>query len=647
MEGAPSRGFRQRLYARVLVLEDGSGEQLTIVVADLQAISPNLHREVARRAGIDYTTLLFSATHTHAAPSHYNAEQSFNENSSQVAGYDTVMVNFLAGRIARAVTNAGDPDSLRPARVAWGTADITGVSRNRSYEPYLANRGVVPPGFPAGSETAVENTWTMLRVDIRDADSGEYTPAGAFSIFGIHPTVIPAVNELYDADIHGYVNRRLEVFLDSIAGIAAASSSDDPRPNSVHLWATGAEGDVSPTWRDITRCRPPKLRRGFRPAGARAPRPPDHWEAVSPSEAERCLSEARRDMARIGDRIVLEARDLYDRLGRQLSDDVTLGRAFETIDLYGYVTASGSRLPASPMVGTAMLGGAEEAHMRFYGERPLFVLSSGFVEGGAALNPDNPDTLQRPKRKPPALLYSAILNDDKLPRSTQLMVARVGEMFLAAVPAEVTTVASYRLRQALHRAATAAGQNDPATALIGLANGYILYLTTPEEYMLQHYEGGATLFGHQTLPVLEEEYGKLAASLFSQPTVLLGPIIQRPSPSTSIFPVPDGEYPEERAISKTTCGQAYVSVRWNDAPPDSLIPASSLLLELKHTSPSGAVSRFWDDDPRVEVRALGGDRWEARFYLDHTTGSYEFRLRPRKKADGRMVEAVTAAFACN
>jgi hypothetical protein len=48
-EGKKPEGFRHRLYARALVLEDARGERLAIVVADLGAVSTLLHREVAAR----------------------------------------------------------------------------------------------------------------------------------------------------------------------------------------------------------------------------------------------------------------------------------------------------------------------------------------------------------------------------------------------------------------------------------------------------------------------------------------------------------------------------------------------------------------------------------------------------------------------
>ncbi|MBY8852143.1 neutral/alkaline non-lysosomal ceramidase N-terminal domain-containing protein, partial [Saccharothrix sp. MB29] len=57
----------------------------------------------------------------------------------------------------------------------------------------------------------------------------------------------------------------------------------------------------------------------------------------------------------------------------------------------------------------------------------------------------------------------------------------------------------------------------------GYANDYAQYVTTPEEYDLQQYEGGSTLFGRNTLPAYEQEFGRLAASLRTGAALPPGP----------------------------------------------------------------------------------------------------------------------------
>ena len=47
----------------------------------------------------------------------------------------------------------------------------------------------------------------------------------------------------------------------------------------------------------------------------------------------------------------------------------------------------------------------------------------------------------------------------------------------------------------------------------GLTNEFIQYITTPEEYDRQHYEGGSTFFGPAQSAALIEPLAELAAAI--------------------------------------------------------------------------------------------------------------------------------------
>ncbi len=57
----------------------------------------------------------------------------------------------------------------------------------------------------------------------------------------------------------------------------------------------------------------------------------------------------------------------------------------------------------------------------------------------------------------------------------------------------------------------------------GYSNGYIHYVTTPEEYAAQQYEGGSTLFGRWELPALQQTVARLAAAMRDGTAVDPGP----------------------------------------------------------------------------------------------------------------------------
>jgi len=91
-----------------------------------------------------------------------------------------------------------------------------------------------------------------------------------------------------------------------------------------------------------------------------------------------------------------------------------------------------------------------------------------------------------------------------------LQLLRIGPLYLVGVPAEVSIVAGLRLRRAV---AAAVGAELDRVLVAGYSNGYLHYLTTPEEYDSQQYEGGSTLFGRWELPAVTQTVTELAGAL--------------------------------------------------------------------------------------------------------------------------------------
>lgn len=80
---------------------------------------------------------------------------------------------------------------------------------------------------------------------------------------------------------------------------------------------------------------------------------------------------------------------------------------------------------------------------------------------------------------------------------------RVGQFIIVVSPSEASTMAGRRWRNAVKAAASEAsitGDHEPFVVLGGPANSYAHYVTTPEEYNVQRYEGASTLYGPWELP---------------------------------------------------------------------------------------------------------------------------------------------------
>lgn len=88
-----------------------------------------------------------------------------------------------------------------------------------------------------------------------------------------------------------------------------------------------------------------------------------------------------------------------------------------------------------------------------------------------------------------------------------VQIIRLGQFFLPAVTFEVSSMAGYRIRNLIRdeikkqisetsfSGLNRQGQVKPVIEVLALSNGYTSYLTTMEEFSMQHYEGASTLFG--------------------------------------------------------------------------------------------------------------------------------------------------------
>jgi neutral ceramidase len=100
---------------------------------------------------------------------------------------------------------------------------------------------------------------------------------------------------------------------------------------------------------------------------------------------------------------------------------------------------------------------------------------------------------------------------DLFPDTLPLQIVKIGSLALVAVPFELTTTAGRLLHQTVDTVLRPVGIRQVVIA--GLANDYASYVTTPDEYDVQYYEGASTLFGKWTLDALRQEFRVLADSL--------------------------------------------------------------------------------------------------------------------------------------
>jgi len=124
-------------------------------------------------------------------------------------------------------------------------------------------------------------------------------------------------------------------------------------------------------------------------------------------------------------------------------------------------------------------------------------------------------------------LYGYPLTPSILP----IQIITIGQLALLAIPAEITCTAGKRLENTLTEILKPKGVK--AVVIAPYSNEYSGYITTPEEFNTQCYEGGHTLFGEQTLTAYINETTMLAKELCKE---------KKMRNVSSVLPI---EFPEE------------------------------------------------------------------------------------------------------
>lgn len=122
-----------------------------------------------------------------------------------------------------------------------------------------------------------------------------------------------------------------------------------------------------------------------------------------------------------------------------------------------------------------------------------------------------------------------------VPRILPTQIFTIGDAVLVSLPGEFTTMAGRRVRSLIQ---TNFG-SQRQVILSGLTNIYSSYVVTPEEYLVQRYEGASTLYGPHTLPLLLDQFNRLMTALVTGQTVAAGPTPpdERSSQMTFLTPV--------------------------------------------------------------------------------------------------------------
>jgi neutral ceramidase len=171
----------------------------------------------------------------------------------------------------------------------------------------------------------------------------------------------------------------------------------------------------------------------------------------------------------------------------------------------------------------------------------------------------------------------------------------------------------------------------------GYANGFAGYVTTPQEYQLQQYEGGHNLHGRWSLPAYQQVASQLASALQSGAVVTSdiqyddwrGKAVGKPLPAGANGPPPGGKrYGDALPLAGTQFrkGDTVVAEFWSANPTAHYTTGTNtLLVEHRPAADWQAVATDSDWSTRVRWRAeddayIAQLSWEVP--LDTPAGDY-------------------------
>lgn len=490
-------GLRQRLYSRAFIIGDPNEarDRFVYLVLDTQSGDTAVRHgilDALKELGGEYAVygqqnVAITGTHSHSGPGawlNYLLPQITSKGFNRPS-YDAIVEGAIAS-IKQA------HNSLAPGHLRVGNTEILDANINRSPWAYLQN----PEDERQRYDHDVDKTMTALHFS-HSTNSGDKA-IGILTWFAVHGTSMLGNNTLVTGDNKG------------VAAILLEKSTEDP--SFVAGFSQANVGDTSPN-----------VLGAYCESGVQAGEVCDFETSLCGNVTQPCHGRGpyfgRDDSGtassfEIGRRQFQGARQL-------LRDDAAWSpvrgklvrsiHQFVDLSNYHFDLPNGTEVHTCPAaMGYSFAAGTSDGPGAFDFKQgqpnephanPLWNAVRNFIH-----TPN--DTQKECHREKPILLDvgESTRPYDWTPNIVDIQLLRVGQFFIIVSPGEATTMAGRRWREALHRSAVSLHSHDlelqetePIVVLGGPANTYTHYITTPEEYSVQRYEGASTLYGPWTL----------------------------------------------------------------------------------------------------------------------------------------------------
>jgi neutral ceramidase len=466
--GQRTAGIHFRLWSRAFVIKSPCNRnRIVFVSADLGQLFQGVKQQVVEKLRRDYGRLytdenvIISATHNHAGPGGYSHYALYNVITF---GFDRQNFDAIVNGIYSSIVRAHQ--DLRPGTIRIAYADLGDTSINRSPNAYEQNPAAERASYP----DTVDRRMTLLK--LIQSDGRE---VGLINWFAVHGTSMHNNNRLISGDNKGYASYLFERY----------KNADPESPHRfVAAFAQSNEGDVTPNI-----------------CGG------DDGCEANDVENTKLSGEKQYD----------KAVRLYDSATEPLTGGIDYRHAYvkmDEVEVMPQYADGVSRRTCTAAIGIRFIAGAADGPGipsvgRICDKHSLlWIICKHFKK---PCQGEKPIVVETGSKKP----YPWT------PQILPVQLAKIGNLVIIAVPAEFTTMAGRRLVKTVTAQLGQVGVRYVVIA--GLSNAYAGYVTTPEEYAAQEYEGASTHFGPWTLAAYQQEFDRLALALRNGTSIAPGP----------------------------------------------------------------------------------------------------------------------------
>lgn len=597
-----SIGLQRRQYARAFIFVDpASGERVVEVIADIGLMFQSIFLEVVRRLKAKFGDLydahnvLISATHTHVAPGGTSGHLMVDLTT---LGFRPVTFEANVQGIVDAVSRAHA--DIAPSQLTLTKGTVANGSVNRSKAAFDQNPAEDQAALPGGIDTE-----TMTLHVSRGGKE-----IGFINWFSVHATSMGHEYRHIAGDNKGYAAWATE----------EAKGVDHRHPENadfVAAFAQASPGDQTPNL-------------GLTPGSG-----PGDDDAAH---------------ARI--------------IGQRMMDGVNSSAPSETASFSGikgvfkWVDCTNIQVDAKwtadgkpGKTGPAILGAAFAASSQEDGGgEPMLGFNEGMRGGSpwvAELNKVTVPPSVKEIHSPKEMLLPLGYVEGMIQQVHPFYIHRIGGLTLISHGFEATVTAGLRMRRVV---AEALGVPLDTVIAQGYTNGYGHYVTTPEEYSTQNYEGGATIFGRDQLPAFQQVLNELGTALAAGKAVdpgkpagdLTGVIPTSPSGNTwADFPPLGKKFGDILEAPEAVTAGETVTVKLVGANPNNNLRLGEGYLTVEKSD--GTV--IANDSSESTLITFANDMGQTTVTLDwNSAGSEPGEYTLRYKGDARTMFGNLDAF---